>query len=199
MNISPEVERKLWESANAKRIGDIPGFPLASHDELKAAVGAGQMQMGIEFTAARGLVSISKSPGASALILALTWVTPLLAVGSAVVAIVTGNWWALVGVVTSFLGQILANPYSPAQFLWKLLVAAAVIHLLNAEHITAGLAWASFVFAVSAITLRVLNRLAWRWAHQAVLGSEAFAAYLFRTRNLHLRDSSGKHHNVLQS
>lgn len=199
MNITPDVEKKLWESAEARRIADIPGFPLASHADLKASVASGQMQMGIEYTAARSLVSVTKSSAASAFILALTWVMPALVFVSVVVAVVTGNWWALVGIITSFLGQFLANPYSPAQTLWKVLVAAAVVHLAAAGSITGGLAWASFSFVVSALTLRLLNRLAWQWAYKAVLGSEAFAAYMFRTRNLHLRDHTGKHHNVIQS
>lgn len=196
MNITPETDKKLWAAANASRIEDIPGFPLANYAELKAAVASGQMQLGIEYGAARSLAGISKSAGASALILALTWVMPAMAVGSVIVALVTGNWWALLGVITCFLGQTLANPYSPAQSLWKILAVAAILHLATAGSITAGLTWASFSFVVSAIALRILNHLAWRWAHDAVLASEAFAAHLFRTRNLHLRDSTGKHHNV---
>jgi hypothetical protein len=78
----------------------------------------------------------------------------------------------------------------------KILVVAALLHLAVAGSITTGLTWASFSFAVSAITLRILNHLAWRWAHEAALASEAFAAHLFRTRNLHIRDSTGKFHNV---
>jgi hypothetical protein len=46
--------------------------------------------------------------------------------------------------------------------------------------------------AASAIALWTLNRPAWRWAHDAVLASEAVAADLFRTHNLHIRDKSGK-------
>lgn len=196
MNITPEIEKKLWEAAKASRISDIGGFPLASHAALKAAVASGEVRLGIEFGAARDLVRISKSASASALILALTWVTPALAIGSVVVAFVTGNWWALCGVVSSFLGQFLANPYNPAQSLWKILVAAALLHLAIAGSIVQGVTWASFSFAVSAITLRILNRLAWKWAQDAVLASEAFAAHLFRTRNLHISDSSGKSHDA---
>jgi len=196
MNITSEIEKKLWAAAKVTRIFDIAGFPFAGHAELKAAVASGEAQLGIEFAAARELVRISKSASASALILALTWVTPALAIGSVVVAFVTGNWWALCGVVSSFLGQILANPYNPAKSLWKILVAAALLHLAVAGSIVQGVTWASFSFAVSAITLRIVNRLAWRWAHDAVLASEAFAAHLFRTRNLHIRDSSGKSHDA---
>jgi hypothetical protein len=129
MNTTPEIEKKLWAAAGVSRISDIPGFPFDSHAALKAAVAAGEAQFGIEYAAARDLVPISKPTVASALILALTWVTPLLAVGSIVVAFVTGNWWALCGVVSSFLGQTLANPCIPARSLWKILVAAAVAHI----------------------------------------------------------------------
>lgn len=197
MNITPEIEAKLWAAAKASRIADIPGFPLEGHSAFKAAVASGHVQLGIEFAAARDLVWMSKSRGAAALTLALTWVMPVLAIASVVVAFVTGNWWALSGVVTAFLGQTLANPYSPAQSLWKILVVAALLHLTVVGSITVGLTWASFAFAGSAIALRILNHLAWRWAHEAVLASEAFAAHLFRTRNLHIRDSTtGQFHNV---
>jgi hypothetical protein len=196
MNITPETEKKLWAAAKASRISDIPGFPLASHAALKAAIATGEAQLGIEYAAARDLVPISKSASASALILALTWVMPALAIGSIILAILTGNWWALFGVVSSFLGQTLANPYNPAKALGKILVAAALLHIIVAGSIVRGLTWASFSFAASAIALWTLNRLAWRWAHAAVLASEAVAAHLFRTRNLHIRDSGGKIHDA---
>jgi hypothetical protein len=197
MNITAEVEQRLWASAQASQIADIEGFPLPSHAALKAAVASGAAQLGVEFTAARNLAGISKSPGGAALIHGLSLVCPALAIGSIVIAFVTGNWWSLFGVVASFLGQILANPYIPARNLWKILVAAALLHVVTAASITSGLTWVSFAFAVSVISVRVLNGLAWRWAHDAAVSSEAFAAYLFRTRNLHIRDASGTMHDAL--
>jgi hypothetical protein len=121
---------------------------------------------------------------------------PALAVASIAVALLTGNWWSLLGVVSSFLGQTLANPYNPAKVLGKILVAAAILHITASESVTRGFTWVSFSFAASAIALWILNRLAWRWAHSAVLGAEVFAAHLFKTRNLHIRDDAGRMHNV---
>lgn len=196
MNTTPEIEKKLWAAVGASRISDIAGFPFASQAALKAAVAAGEAQLGIEYAAARDLVRISKSAAASALILALTWVMPLLAVGSIGVAFATGNWWALCGVISSFLGQMFANPYNPARGLGKLLVAAALVYVFVAGSVTQGATWAAFSFGASAIALWTLNCLAWRWAHDAVLASEAVAAYLFRTHNLHIRDKDGKMHDA---
>lgn len=195
MRITPEIEQKLWAATGVARISEIPGFPFASHTALKEAVASGKAQLGIEYAAARDLVPI-KSPQAAVLILSLTWVMPALAVASIVVALLTGNWWSLLGIVSSFLGQTLANPYNPLKVLGKVFVVAAILHIIASESITRGFTWVSFSFAASAIALWILNHLAWRWAHRAVLGAEVVAAHLFKTRNLHIRDDAEKMHNV---
>jgi hypothetical protein len=186
MKITPDVERRLW----------IDGFPFPSHEALRAAIAAGQAQLGIEYAAARESVRMTKSAIAEALTLALSFVMPALAVGSVVLAFATGNWWALGGVISSFLGQLLANPYNPLKWLVTLLVAGALVHVAIAHSIVKELAWVSFSFAASAIAVWTLNRLAWSWAHDAALRSEAFAAHLFSTHNLHTRDSQGEIHDA---
>jgi hypothetical protein len=233
MNLTPAAEKQLWARAGVSRIAEIRGFPFPSHAALKAAVATDEAQLGIEYAAARGLVRISKSHVAALLILGLSWVTPLLALASVILPFATGNWWALGGAPSAFIGQLLANPhlpgkaliglavigamqhvaftrtilqpvldrlrphsYDPTKSVIKLAVAGAILHVAFARSILEGTTWISFCFAVSAIALWVLNRLAWRWAHDAVLASEAFAAYLFGTRNLHIRDKGGKMHNV---
>lgn len=196
MNITSDVEQRLWAAAGVSRISDIADFPLPSHDALKAAVASGEAHLGIEYAAARDLVRITKSPSAVLLILALSLVMPALAVGSLILTFVTGNWLALGGVVSSFLGQTFANPYNPVKGLGKLLVVGALLHVVVAQSVVQGTAWVSFSFAVSAIALWTLNRLAWRWAHEAALASEAFAAHLFKTHNLHIRDNHGKIHDA---
>lgn len=198
MNITADVQQELWKAARVSRISEIPEFPLPSYAALKAAVTSGEMQLGIEYAAAREFVRITKSASAELPILVLSLVQPALAVASLVLPFVTNNWWALGGVVSSFLGQIFANPYNPAKRLGRLLVAAAVLHLVVAQSVVRGMTWISFSFAVSAIVLWLLNSLAWNWAREAVLSSEAFAAYLFKTRNLHIRDKYGNIHNVLR-
>jgi len=196
MNITPEVEQRLWAAAGVSRISDIAGFPLPNYDALKTTVANGQAQLGVEYAAARDLVRITKSPSAAMLILALSFVMPALAFGSLILAFLTWNWWALGGVVSSFLGQMFANPYNPLKRLGKLLVAGALLHVVVAQSVVHGTAWVSFSFAVSAIALWTLNHLAWRWAHEAALASEAFAAHLFKTHNLHIRDNHGKIHDA---
>lgn len=196
MDITPEIEKKLWAATGASRISDIAGFPFPSHAALTAAVATGEAQLGIEYAAARELVPISKSASAYALMLALAWVMPTLAISSVIIAFATENWWALGGVVSSFLGQTFANPHNPMKGLGKILVAAALLHIIVSGSVIQGGTWASFSFAASAIALWTLNRLAWRWAHSAVLASEAVAAHLFGTRNLHIRDNSGKIHDA---
>jgi len=121
---------------------------------------------------------------------------PALVIGSVVVAFVTGNWWALGGVVSSFLGQTIANPYLPAKNLGRLLVAGAMLHVVVSQSIIQGGTWISFSFAVSAVALWTLNHLTWKWAHEAALASEAFASHLFKTHNLHIRDIHGTIHDA---
>lgn len=196
MNITPEVQQTFWAAAGVSQISDIPEFPLPNHPALKAAVASGEVQLGIEYAAARELAHITKSKVAGAVLLALAWVMPVFAVGSLIVAFFTGNWWALGGVISSFLGQMSVNPYNPAKRLGWVLVVAALVHVIVAQSFVQGVTWVSFSFAASAIALWMLNRLAWTWAHEAALASEAFAAYLFKTRNLHIRDSQGILHSV---
>lgn len=196
MNLTPGVEENLWARAGVSRIVDIPGFPFSSYDAFKAAVAKGDAQLGIEYAAARDLVRVTKSPAAGLLVLGLSWVTPLLALASLVLPFSTGNWWALGGAPSSFLGQFLANPYNPAKPVTKVILAGALLHLAVNRNILQGATWISFCFAVSAIILWVLNRLAWMWAHAAALHSEALAALLFKTHNLHIRDRSGTIHDA---
>lgn len=196
MNITPSVEEQLWARAGVSRIADIRGFPFSSYDAFKAAVRKGDAQLGIEYAAARDLVRVTKSPAAGLLVLGLSWVTPLLAFASLVLPFSTGNWWALGGAPSSFLGQFLANPYNPAKVVTKVILAGALLHLAVNRSILHGATWISFCFAMSAITLWVLNRLAWTWAHTAALHSEALAAVLFKSHNLHIRDRQGNIHNA---
>jgi hypothetical protein len=196
MSLTPSVEEQLWSRAGVRRIVDIRGFPFPSHDALREAVTRREAQLGIEYAAARDLVAVTKSPAAGVLILAMAWVTPLLALASLALPFVTGNWWALGGAPSSFLGQFLANPYNPAKSLTKVILAATLLHLIVAQSVSHGAAWISFSFAVSVLNLWILNRLAWKWAHAGVLQSEALAALLFKTRNLHVRDRSGTIHNA---
>jgi hypothetical protein len=233
MNLTPGVEEQLWARAGVSRIVDIRGFPFPSYDAFRAAVTKGDAHLGIEYAAARDLARVTKSPAAALLILGLSWVTPLLALASVILPFSTGNWWALGGAPSAFIGQVLANPYNPAKSLIglavagairhvafartilqavlarlmasphdstksliKLAVVGAILHVASARSILEGTTWISFCFAVSAIDLWVLNRLAWTWAHEAALHSEALAALLFKTGNLHIRDRQGTIHNA---
>jgi hypothetical protein len=196
MNLTPSVEEQLLSRAGVRRIVDVHGFPFSSHDALKTAVMKHEAHLGIEYAAARDLVRITKSPAAGFLILAMTWVTPFLAFASLVLPFITGTWWALGGIVSSFLGQFLANPYNPAKLLTKVVFAGTLLHLILNQSVLHGMAWVSFCFAASVVNLWVLNRLAWTWAHAGVLQSEALATLLFKTRNLHIRDHSGKIHDA---
>lgn len=196
MNVTASVEEQLWSRGGVRRIHDVRGFPFPSYEALKAAVLKREAQLGIEYAAARDLVRVTKSPAAAFLILAMTWVTPLLALASLVLPFLTGNWWALAGAPSSFLGQFLANPYNPAKLLTKVILAGTLLHLIISQSVIHWTAWISFCFAASVVNLWVLNRLAWSWAHAGVLQSEALAALLFKTRNLHIRDRSGTIHNA---
>lgn len=71
-------------------------------------------------------------------------------------------------------------------------MADSLLHLAVSRSILHGATWISFCLALSAITLGVLNRLAWTLAHAATLHAEAVAAFLFKTQNLYIRDRQGK-------
>jgi len=195
MTVTSEHEQTLWNEAGVSRISDIDGFPFPSHAALRSAVDNGTAYLGIEYAAARSLVSI-RSVKSVLFVSALGLVMPALALTSPIVAFFTGNWWALGGAISALLGRFSANPYIPSKRFAKLLVAGAVLHIVIARSIIQGSTWISFCFAASAIALWTLNHLAWKWAHDAALSSEAVAAYLFKTRNLHICDDHGEVYNV---
>ena len=57
--------------------------------------------------------------------------------------------------------------------------------------------WIALAYSISFLTTRHLNRTAWNWAHNAVLSSEAFASYLYKTGNLHIRYTGDKEKTAL--
>jgi len=196
MNISPEQEQFFWKSAGASNICDVPGFPYPSYPAFKAAVFSGQVKLGIEYAAARELSTLTKSRIAGLFILAMAFASPLLAVASLALAFITGHWWVLGGTVTAFLGRLAANPYNPLKRVGAALAIIAFIYALAAEDITTGAPWSALVFTLGYCALWLLNRLSWAWAHDALLESEALAAYLFSTRNLHILDHTGRMHDA---
>lgn len=103
-------------------------------------------------------------------------------------------------ILQALLGQLVVNPHDPVgssiKLAIKLAVLGAILHVAFAGTLLQGPAWISFCFAVSAMVLWALNHLAWRWAHAAALRSEAIAAVLFKTHNLHIRDRQGNVHDA---
>lgn len=193
--IPPETEQKLWAAVGASRLTDVNGFPFPSHAALAAAVQSGDAQLGIEYAAARNSANITKGPVALFVILLLSLVKPALVVVSVILAFATGHWSTLGGAPSAFLGHLLANPYRPAKPVARVLVAAAVVHVALARTLI-GFSWISFALATSAIALWTLNALAWSWARDAILASEAVAAAFFKGRDLHIRTRDGQIHDA---
>ena len=186
--MSPSAEDSLWESAGVRVVSELPDFPFPSHKAFVAAVRNGDASVGIEYPAARDLAHVTKSPAAASYaLLALSWIPFLLIPASIVVAVVTGRWGTVVGIPTALIGMALASPYNPLRHVALLgSVASGAYCLIAAMVLTAG-TWSAFAFGLSFLAVRFLNRTAWNWAHDAILGSEALTAYLWKSANLHIK------------
>jgi hypothetical protein len=181
------LEDKLWESAGARSVAELPEFPFRSYQDFKTAVESGEATIGIEYAAARDLAHVTKSRSASYLLLALTWLPFLLAFASIILAIVTRQWLILAGSVTALLGMVLASPHNPMRrpAFWASLLALG--YNVFVRTVLSPGAWSGFAFAVSFLAVSFVNRTAWNWAHAAVLRSEALTAYLWKAAQLHIR------------
>lgn len=185
--MSTPVEDSLWESAGVRSVSELPDFPFLSHNDFVTAVRNGDASVGIEYPAARDLAHVTKSPAASYALLALSWIPFLFIPASIVVAMVSGLWATLVGIPTALIGMALASPYNPLRHVALFGSLAAVTYCLIAATVLTAGTWSAFAFGLSFLTVRFLNRTAWNWAHKAILGSEALTAYLWKTRNLHIK------------
>lgn len=185
--MSPSVEDSLWESAGVRSVSELPDFPFPSHKDFVSAVRNGDASVGIEYPAARDLAHITKSPAASYALLALSWIPFLFIPASIIVAVVTGLWATLIGIPTALIGMFLATPYNPLRYVALLSSFASVAYCLIAATVLTAGTWSAFAYGLSFLVVRFLNRIAWNWAHKAILGSEALTAYLWKTANLHIK------------
>lgn len=185
--MSPSVEDSLWESAGVRSVSELPDFPFPSHQAFVAAVRNGDASVGIEYPAARGLAHATKSPAASHVLFALGWIPFLFIPASIVVAVITGRWATLAGIPTALIGMALASPYNPLRHVALLGSLASVAYCLIATTVLTSGTWSAFAFGLSFLAVRFLNQTAWNWAHEAILGSEALTAYLWKTVNLHIK------------
>ncbi len=180
-------EDKLWELAGARSVGELPEFPFRSYRDFKTAVESGEAHIGIEYAAARDLAHVTKSPGASYLLLVLTWLPFLLAFASIVLAVVIRQWLLLAGSLTALLGMVLASPHNPLRWPAFWISLFALGYCVFVRTLLSPGAWLGFAFAVSFLVVSLVNRAAWNWAHAAVLRSEVITAYLWKAGQLHIR------------
>lgn len=185
--MTPSVEDSLWESAGVRSVSELPDFPFPNHKDFVAAVRNGDASVGIEYSAARDLAHLTKSPAASYALHALSWIPFLFIPTSIVIAIVTGRWATLVGIFTALIGMALASPYNPLRYVALFGSLALMTYCLIAATVLTTGTWLAFAFSLSFLAVRFLNRTAWNWAHKAILGSEALTAYLWKTTNLHIK------------
>ena len=182
-------DASFWEAAGVKSLSNLQDFPFENHSDLVNAVKKGEASIGIEYAAARDLAAVTKSPRGYYIILALSWVPFLFAPASIAVAIMTARWSVLVGIVLALLGQFLASPHNPIHVIAYIGSLIALSYCLFMGTILSPGTWSAFAFGISFLVTRFLNRTAWKWARNAVLSSEAFAAYLYKTANLHIKSN----------
>jgi len=183
----PALEDRLWESAGVRSVSELPQFPFRSYKAFVAAVRNGDAAIGIEYGAARELAHVTKSPAASYALLALSFVPLLFVPASVILAVVTGRWTTLLGIPTALIAMFLSSPYNPLRHIALLgSLASAAYCLIAGTVFTAG-TWSLFGFGLSFFAMRFLNRIAWNWASEAVLVSEALTAHLWKTANLHIK------------
>lgn len=180
------VEANLWEAVGVKSVSELPDFPFPSHKAFIDAVCKGEATIGIEYQAARDLAHVTKSPTASYVLLALSWVPFLLMLASIIVAVQTERWAILVGIPTALIGMAVASPYNPLRYIALLGAIASMAYCLMAATVLTAGTWAAFTFALSLLVVKFINLTAWKWAHKSILRSEALTAYLWKTANLHI-------------
>jgi hypothetical protein len=182
-----KTEKKLFEAAGVRSVSEISNFPYRTHFEFVSAVRSKKAAIGIEYPAAREFAALTKSAFAYNLILAIFWTPFILMFLSVVLAFYIKSWLTLIGIVTAIVGNLFASPYNQARkigFLFTILAFAIVI--INRSLITP-IGWACFAFASTFTIIRMMNRTAWNWAYDAILKSEAFTAYFFKSGNLHIK------------
>ena len=118
---------------------------------------------------------------------ALSWIPLLFVPASIVVAVTTGRWASLLGIPIVLVSTILASPYNPVHRIAHIVSLASLGYCLIAATVLTPSTWSAFAFALSFLAIRLLNRIAWKWAYSAVLGSEALTAHLFQTANLYIK------------
>ena len=191
-----DTEEKLWKGAAVQTIEQLDGFPFPNYSAFQEAVKNGSGRIGIEFGPARELAHITKSETGNHIILLLMWIPWLLVIISMILPFVKGNWLLALGVVTAFLGQSLVNPFSPLRGLTIRMSLIAVGFIAYRGTLTTTSTWTMFCFALSCFAIWSMNKLAWNWAHVAIMRSEALAAYFYKTGNLHITDPSGEMHTM---
>ena len=184
-------ETKFWEISGVTAIGQLPGFPFKTHSALIGEVLSGSVELGIDYQAARELIPVIKGSGARILLSLLGWV-PLGAapIASIALALATGRWLYLIGIVLGVFALFMSSPYNPSHtFFFKISLLAVAFPIL-AWHSIEPRVWLPVAFGTSFLAARSVNRLAWSWTHDALIKSEALAAALWKTNSIFLRSLS---------
>ncbi len=190
------TDQEFWRAAEVRAISEIPGFPFESHRALIEAVRNGHALLGVEHATAVNLAHVTASAARAYLLLAMMGLPFLIAiVGSIILPFTHGNWLAFLGLITAPAGMFLATPYMPLKGALFGLSIGALFYSLAAGPVVGGFRWALFSFGASYLFTRGGRRLARDWALDAVLRSEALAAYLYKAGKLYIQDSNGVMHS----
>ena len=178
-------EKKVMDGQDINRIRDIPDFPFASLDELRAAKASGDITFGAQYQP-----DLVEALGTRGDVIAhyfwLTW-PPVIGIAFIVAAFVTGRFILFWGVLTTLIGFFASSPAlkrlaSPlAGLAWMPCIYFAFTSPVWAWII--GGFYGGYIFAATA-RLQVTMVL-----EERALASEVFFCYLYLSRILIVRDN----------
>jgi hypothetical protein len=175
------------------RLSEINNFPFKTHSEFVASIKSGLSTVGIEYTIARELINISKSKFRVILFKSMIWLPNILIILSIVLSIYKSNWFILIGILSSFFGEFIANPYNPLKNIFVFLTLLAYGYLFYSQNIFDPISWSCFSFAISFSSIFLINRFAWNWVYKDMLKSEDLTVRLFLSGNLHIKLKDGQY------
>ena len=180
-------EQQFWTQSGVASLSEFADFPLASHEDLVAGVKRGDIEIGVDATAAMALARFTKSARASVAGNLLGFVPMVLALLSVLAAYMFANWFMLTGIAAALLAYLVANPSNPLHKVFYWVALSALVFCIFAGGVSTPAAWLANAYGSSFLALRFWHRLSRRWAYAAVLQSEALTAFLWKTSSLYIR------------
>lgn len=179
-------EQQFWNQAGVSSVSDFADFPLPSHADLVQGIKRGSVDIGIDLTAAMALARYTKSMTASVFGNLIGFIPIMLSLLSVLASYQYNNWLMLTGIPAALLAYLLVNPRNPLHKVFYVMALTALAYCIIAGGVGTTSTWLANAYGTSLLALRFWYRLSSRWAYAAVLGSEAFTAYLWKTSSMHI-------------